>query len=186
MIVGIHYLDGTPEIDDWFGVLTGIFFAVIILIIASIILAVVIAAFLLKSNKTPTKEQIRVLIPISTISLMSLSLFAFIISRPSYTKSNAADSVSCQTVKEGYFLLDNYIIKRQENIQTETDRITKDSSTSRVNWISECEYELINITDSTDVTRVKIISVTKAVYKCISMKSGRTTTHELTIKQNGN
>jgi hypothetical protein len=185
LVVGIHYLDGMPVIIDWLGFLHGVFWGILLLVVGSIVSAVVIAAYPFKSNRTPTKQQIRVFIPAATIFLTIVSFIAFIATRPSYAKSTAAEPILCRKVKEGYFLLDDYIIERKGNTQTETDRITREKSTSRVNWISDCEYELTNINNQNKVIKVKIISVTAEAYKCVAFSGNRTTRHELRIQNSG-
>ena len=184
MITGIHFLDGMPLIDDWFGFLEGVFLMVLILVVASIVLAVLMAAFPFKSNRTPNKQEVRAFIPASTITLTLISFIAFVTTRPSYAKSKAAESILCQSVKDGTFQLDEYIIERKGNLQTETSRTDKQKSTFTVNWISDCEYEVTNIMDSNDIAKVKIISVTKEVYRCVVIGGGRTTVHELKIQSN--
>lgn len=186
MVTGIHFLDGMPIIDEWFAVLFGALSGIILLVIASIVLAFLMAAFPFKSSRMPKKVQIRAFIPVSTISLTIISFIAFVATRLSYAKSISAPKFLCQKVKEGNFRLDDYIIERKGNIQTETDRITKKKSTSKVSWISDCEYELTNLNDPNDVTKVKIVSVTGETYKCVAISGNRTTTHELIIQKNAN
>ena len=186
MVTGIHYLDGVPKIDDRLDFLHGIFWGISLFIIASIILAVLIATFCFKSDKMPNKQQVRAFIPTSTISLTIISVIAFVATRPSYAKSAAAEPTLCQTVKDGKFELNEYTIERKANIQIERNKITNEESITRVNWISDCEYELTNTTDSNDVTKVKIVSVTGKAYKCVAVSGDRTTTHELMIRKNGN
>ena len=185
LVLGIHNLDGVPEVDDWPGYLHGVFWGVLLLVIISIILAVIMASFPFKSNRTPTKKEIRAFLPSSTVSLTIIALLAFILSRPSYATPSADPSL-CQRVREGNFLLDDYLIERKEGIQTETDRTTNKRWVYKVKWLTDCECEMTNVEDTGDVTKVKIINVTNDAYECVANANGRITRHKVLIRSGVN
>lgn len=186
LVIGIHYFDGMPEIDDWPMTIAGILFGVFFLIVISIILSVIIAAFPFNSNTTPGKQKIRSFIPICTVLLTVASFIAFIITRPSYASEVPAERTLCQRVKEGKFRLDQYIIERKGDVQIETDVTTKEKIAYKVKWINDCEFELISFKDSIDRNKVKIIAVTEHGYECVLQNESRSTKHELLIIMNGN
>ncbi len=184
--VGINYLDGLNINDDWPDFLLGIFLAGLLLVIVSIVLSVLLATFSDKSYRTPKKEQISVFIPRSSFLLAGAALFAFLVTRPSYSKSRPAESSLCKTVSEGVFLLNGCVIERRNGTQTETNSMTNEKETSKVKWISDCEYVLTNIEDSNDVTKVKITSVTDEGYQCVAIWRNRTSKHKLLFKNDNN
>jgi hypothetical protein len=182
---GIHYLDGWPQITDWFGIVLSIFFGFALLLITSVILSIVIASYPFNSRETPGKKKIRRYIPISTIILTFFSLALFKGTRPSFSKENPEADWLCRSVKEGIFQLDEYLIERNGNIHIEINSITGKKSTYHVKWLTDCEFELKNFDDSTDITKVKITKVTKDAYDCVALLNGRTTKHKLAILKSG-
>jgi hypothetical protein len=186
MVIGIHYLDGLPEIDDWFSFSVGVLLGVALLLIASILLSLIISALPFKANKRVPRHRVKSFMPLSMVSLTIIALIAFVLTRPSYAKAAPAEARLCKTVQNGRFLLDEYIIDRQHKVHTETSKITNQTATFKVEWISDCEFKLTNASDSNDTTKVKIIEVTDTTYKCLATSGKRTTTHELSIERNGN
>jgi hypothetical protein len=185
LVLGIHYLDGVLEIDDWPGYLHGVFWGVLLLLVISIVLAVIMASFPFRSNKTPSKKEIGAFLPSSTVSLTIIAFLAFILSRPSYA-TPAAEPSLCQRVREGNFPLDDYLIERKGSLQTETDRTTKEKWAYNVKWFDDCECEMTNVEDTSDVTKVKIINVTNDAYECVANANGRITKHKILMVRGGN
>lgn len=187
LVTGIHYLDGWMKIDDWFIFSLAVFFAVLLLVVASIILSVIIASYPFNDTRTPGKKKVRSFLPVSTVVLTVVSFIAFIVSRPSYARETPAESRLCQSVKEGTFQLDEYRIVRIGNIHTETDVNTGEKTAYKVKWLTDCEFELANMKDHTDVTKIKIISVSNGAYECVATFDGRRTTkHKLIILRDNN
>ena len=185
LFLSIHYLDGWPQITDWFGISLSILFGFSILVITSIILSVIIASYPFNSRETPGKKKIRRYIPISTIIVSIFSLVLFAGTSPSYSKEFSEEDWLCRSVKEGIFQLDEYLIERNGNIHLEINSITGKRSTYHVKWLTDCEFELKNFEDSSDVTKVKITTVTNDAYDCVALANGRTTKHKLAILKLG-
>lgn len=185
LFFGIHYLDGWPPITDWFGILLSIFFGFALLLISSVILSIVIASYPFNSRETPGKKKIRRYIPISTIILTLFSLVLFAGTRPSYSREHPEEERLCMSVKDGIFQLDEYLVERNGNIHIEINSLTGKRSTYHVKWLTNCEFELKNFEDSTDVTKIKITNVTNDAYDCVALFYGRTTKHTLAILKLG-
>jgi hypothetical protein len=95
-----------------------------------------------------------------------LLFWLLFLSRPSYA-TPAAEPSLCQRVREGDFQLDDYLIERKGGIQTETDKMTKEKWVYSVKWLRDCECEMTNMENTSDVTKVKIINVTNDAYECV-------------------
>ena len=76
--------------------------------------------------------------------------------------------ISCASVKEGSFETDKYIIERQGNKQIMIEKSSNKKIEQIVEWVSDCEYHLIQNSDRIKMT---IINVDNKGYDCIDNHS---------------
>jgi hypothetical protein len=81
------------------------------------------------------------------------------------TKSPAV-TYTCASVKTGKFKMNNNIITRTENKQTQVNNKTGEKIEYNVIWLSDCEYELTRVDDAARKIKVKILSVDSTGYYC--------------------
>jgi hypothetical protein len=83
-----------------------------------------------------------------------------------YEDIKAPAKIDCASIHNGSFEDDEYIIERFGEIQIQTSKLSGEKSEFKVSWINDCEYSLTPLSDSLQIIKVKIISVSADNYEC--------------------
>lgn len=73
---------------------------------------------------------------------------------------------NCSSIHNGEFSMDDYRIKRRDNIQIETNLKTGKTVEFKVEWINDCEYSLTPVNNELKKTFIKITQVNEDYYTC--------------------
>jgi hypothetical protein len=185
LIIGINLIDGWPVVDDWLPYITGLWVITLVFTLISLVLSYLLSWFNTKANKD-RKAKVVSVFPYTMLFLTIISLFAYALSRPSYSRVVIPENLDCTLIKDGKFRLNEYLIERLGDLQTETNTTTNEKYKFKVNWLSNCEYELINPKNPKDISKVKIVSINDESYECYISGEGRTVKYKIDILKGSN
>jgi hypothetical protein len=146
---------------------------ILVLLIFGGVLALFIALFL--SKKTTFKDRLKKSLPIGISSFCMLLIFLAgytkiygkeIIRGVNYNNIEIPKDLNCNSIKNGDFEMTNYTIRRDGDKQTQINLTTNEEQVFQVDWISQCEYTLTDISGSIPKMKVKITRVTSDGYTC--------------------
>jgi hypothetical protein len=73
---------------------------------------------------------------------------------------------NCSSIHNGEFIMEDYLIKRHDTIQVETNLKSGKTVEFKVDWINDCEYSLTPVRDSLKKTYIKVTQVNEDYYTC--------------------
>ena len=140
-----------------------------ILLLLSLLISSILSLLLMKSK--PYISRFKTFLPPITLSVLIVTTLILIFSKKmKFDEIDISVSLNCNSLKQGVYICQNLEIKRNENIQIETDKNSNTIKEYQINWKSDCEYELIGINSNTQNFKVKIIEVNQKGHKAYVSK----------------
>lgn len=177
----------------WVSFFSDLFAIAVLISVFGAFLSLVISLF--PKKQLSFKEKFKLNFPVGLISILVFLFVIFgytaylekrtgtkILHTNKYDEILPADEESCYSIRDGRFETDNVFIWRQGNKQFEISKWEQGIQEYKVQWLSDCEYQLTPLDKTHDAIRVKIIYVSKELYICNSTRDGKAyIRHELKI-----
>lgn len=172
--LSIHSINSNNSIPF---IISKLFITQVLILLAALILGLLIACVPYRQKKFRQKFNVTFpfasfLIAFALFSYMSYEQYTWWIEATKYGPLMKYESVEipanldCSSIHNGKFEDHVAIFERQGDMQIQMLKESNQKKEYKVEWTSDCEYQLINVKDSSDKAQVKVVAVTSEGFDC--------------------